>query len=231
MTHEEILEQARELIRQHSAGDPDRWWYANRFVFARLMLDERKTKAAIKKRLLESAAPCQGCGKPFESPKDIHLHRLDGQKGYSQGNCVLMHPQCHRDLRAGRIAAPNGGGQTAQPAGTASKASGPPARTKVSKRYEGKPWVYWWDVSPSMAESLSDSDVIEFAKKDTGERCAVPVDQLRRYLDPGRRTSRGEGNWGIKVLREHPDELAFEPPTGQHGWLFLPVEWLLEADD
>ena len=26
-------------------GDPDKWWYANRFVFARLMLDERKTKS------------------------------------------------------------------------------------------------------------------------------------------------------------------------------------------
>lgn len=235
MTHEEILQQARDLLRQHANGDPDRWWYANRFVFARLMLDERKTKAAIKKRLMEASMPCHGCGKAFESAKDIHLHRLDDKKGYSQFNCVLMHPQCHRDLHAGRLEAsgtPDQAVADSPPTGNGAGRRGRHlAGAKVSKRYEKMPFLYWWDISPSLAESLGDFDVIEFAKKDTGERCTVPVDQLRQFLQPDRRTSRGEGNWGIKVLREHPDELAFEPPTGRDDWLFLPIEWLLEADD
>jgi hypothetical protein len=53
MTPKEILQQTRELIKNHAAGDPDRWWYANRFVFARLQLDERKNKTSIKRKLLD----------------------------------------------------------------------------------------------------------------------------------------------------------------------------------
>jgi len=41
MEPNEILDHARQLIAEHSAGDPDKWWYANRFVFARLMLSCR----------------------------------------------------------------------------------------------------------------------------------------------------------------------------------------------
>jgi len=46
MRPEEILEHARRLIAEYAGDDPDEWWYANRFVFARLNLDERYTRAA-----------------------------------------------------------------------------------------------------------------------------------------------------------------------------------------
>ena len=47
MNPEEILAHTRKLISEHADNDPDKWWYANRFVFARLMLDERKTKSGV----------------------------------------------------------------------------------------------------------------------------------------------------------------------------------------
>ena len=58
MVPNEILQHVRQLIVEHSDGDPDKWWYANRFVFARLMLDERKTKSGVKKRLFAAKAAC-----------------------------------------------------------------------------------------------------------------------------------------------------------------------------
>ncbi len=51
MKPKEILEMAREEIRKTAGNDPDKWFYANRFVFARLQLDERKTKTEIKRLL------------------------------------------------------------------------------------------------------------------------------------------------------------------------------------
>ena len=42
MKPNEILENVRQLITEDSDGGPDKWWYANRFVFARLQLDERR---------------------------------------------------------------------------------------------------------------------------------------------------------------------------------------------
>ena len=96
MIEREILKRTREMISEHAGGDADKWWYANRFVFARLQLDERKTKTSVKRKLLDASRPCHACGEPFESKRDIHLHRLDGSKAYSDANCVLMHAECHR---------------------------------------------------------------------------------------------------------------------------------------
>ncbi len=82
-----------------------------------------------------------------------------------------------------------------------------------------------------MATDLDSLDAVEFAKKDVVERCVVPVEALRGFLTPERQTTRGQGNWGIKILKDRPDELAFEPGTGGGKWRFLPVVWLCEADD
>ena len=224
MTEREILTRTREMIAEHAGGDHDKWWYANRFVFARLQLDERKTKASVKQELLESGAPCHACGKPFESKRNVHLHRLNGNKGYSDGNCVLMHADCHQKVHAtaedaeATADAPDGRGRPLSP-------------VKWSKRYEDMPFDYWWDVSPQLAESLDDFDSIEFVRKDTRERCVVPVDTLRTFLSVERRTTRGQGNWGIRVLNDRPDELAFEPGTGRRDWRFLPVVWLEDTED
>jgi hypothetical protein len=223
MNEREILARTRELIGELAGGDPDKWWYANRFVFARLQLDERKTKAGVKQKLLESNAPCHGCTTPFESRRDIHLHRLNGSKAYSLGNCVLMHADCHRRLHASQHDASESGTPTD---GTE------PILTKWSKRFDGKPFLYWWDIVPSTVTGIESIDAFEFAKKDTGERCVVPADTLKAFLTPERQTTRGHGNWGIRVLKDHEDALAFEPGGGSGDkYALLPVVWLEESED
>jgi hypothetical protein len=81
MKPEDILEEARRRIRDHAGNDPDKWFYANRYVYARLQLDERKTKTDIKKNLFNANVPCHYCGKPFEKKTGVHLHRLDEERG------------------------------------------------------------------------------------------------------------------------------------------------------
>ena len=49
-----ILEKARNSIKKWAGKNPNKWFLGNRFVFARLQLDERKLKAKIKKELIAS---------------------------------------------------------------------------------------------------------------------------------------------------------------------------------
>ncbi len=221
MTPQEILERTRQLIQEHAGEDADKWWYANRFVFARLQLDERKTNTAIKRNLLDAGGPCHSCGKPFETRRDVHLHRLDGGKGYHHGNCVLMHAGCHRTWQAAEEIEADTSGRRGRSLSS----------TKYSKRYDDMPFLYWWDISPGLAEKLDEFETIEFVQKDTEQLCIVSSEQLKPYVTPDRQTTRGQGNWGIKVLKDRPDELAFEPGTGHSDWAFLPVVWIDESDD
>jgi 5-methylcytosine-specific restriction endonuclease McrA len=217
MTPKEILNQVRRLITDYASGDRDKWWYANRYVFARLQLDERQTKMAIKHRLLQAAVACSVCGKGFDSRRGVHLHRTAEDRGYSEDDCVLMHAECHRKHHAQ--------GPPKQPRPTGREA----VHAKESIRYEDKPFVYWWDIAPNEAERLDQYETIAFLQKDTGRRCVLPVASLRVFLTAERQTTRGAGNWGIKVLRERPDELAFEQPgAGAKDWIFLPVNWVHE---
>jgi len=221
MTPEEILKHARRLIKEYAAGDPDKWWYANRFVFARLLLDERKTKTSIKRELFDANKPCYYCGKSFETRRNVHLHRLDQTKGYSKDNCVLMHAACHRKWHAEH--------KMEERSVIEEKEA---VLVKQSKKYDGMPFLYWWDISPNLKDSLDKFDMVEFVKKDTGELCIVPPAALKGFLTPDRQTTRGTGNWGVKVLKDHEDELAFEPGTGKAGkYLFLPVIWISEEED
>ena len=96
----QLLERLREDIKQYAGNDPDRWFYANRFIHARLQLDSRAVSDKIKKELFESGAHCHGCGKKLETLRGIHIHRLDTEKGYSLENCVLAHRKCHQRLHA-----------------------------------------------------------------------------------------------------------------------------------
>jgi len=217
MNPEEILAHTRKLISEHADNDPDKWWYANRYVFARLMLDERKTKTNIKKQLFESNQPCHYCNEPFEVKKGVHLHRLDGTKGYCDGNCALMHSECHEKFHA-------------ENQGTEGTSVGEAVIKKQSKKYDGMSFVYWWDITPKLSERLEKYEAVAFVCKDTREYCQVPLRALKGYLTEERKTSRGDGNWGIKVQKDRPDELAFEPPSGGE-WLFLPVLWLNEEDE
>ncbi len=248
MKPEEILEHTRRLIAEHAGDDPDEWWYANRFVFARLNLDERKTKTEVKQRLFERKAPCHHCGKAFTTRKNVHLHRLDNLKGYRDDNCVLMHDNCHekyhklhppkarRRRGRGRTVRESTGAARSKPRGVSrgrKREFKGPAESILVKRsspYE-KSFHYWWDISPGLAEDLGEYDAVEFACKDSGASCTVPVPELKRFLTPDRRTSRGGGNWGIRVLKGREDELAFEPGRRGQRWRFLPVVWIDEREE
>jgi hypothetical protein len=59
----------------------------------------------------------------------------------------------------------------------------------------------------------------------------VPTAALKGYLTKERQTSRGNGNWGIKVLKDRENELAFEPGNKNDKWLFLPVVWLNDTQE
>lgn len=219
MEPKDILEQARRLIRDHAGDDADKWWYANRYVFARLQLDERRTKTGIKRDLLATQENCPACGEPLAGASGLHLHRLDSTRGYREGNCALMHPDCHRAHHSARAEVEEGEPE----AGT--------GMVRRSRRYDDKPYLYWWDITPGQAAPTGGDEAIEFCKKDTGERCVVPADVLGNYLLPERQTTRGSGNWGVRVLRDRPDVLAFEPGSKSQEWLFLSVVWLSDQEE
>ena len=71
-------------------------------------------------------------------------------------------------------------------------------------------------------DEIAHAGEIHFIKKDSDEETVVKAEILLPLLTKERLTTRGK--WGIKVLRDHPKELAIEP--GKSGtWKFLPVEW------
>ena len=225
MTPEEILKHVRQLIADHAGGDPDKRFYANRYVFARLQLDERKTKTDIKKRLLDAGQPCPECGLPFKTRKNVCIHRVNDKKGYSDGNCVLMHPDCHERFHSKQQA---DGLEESDDAGIL---------VKKSKRHEnrnlyGRQSLYWWDITPNLADSLRHYTDIQFVQKDTGQACTVPPMSIKAFLTPDRQTSRGSGNWGIHVLADAESQLALEPGEDGGNWLMLPLTlaWLDPED-
>ena len=133
-----------------------------------------------------------------------------------------MHGECHRAWHAEH--------QEGDSEEIASDAS--VNQVRKSKRYNDMPFLYWWDITPAQAESLDRSGDVEFVKKDTGERCVVPADVLLQDLGPARQSTRAAQSWGVKVLKDHEDELSFEPGTGGGEWVFLPVVWIDEnAED
>lgn len=197
---EQILAKIRETIKVYSNGNPDKWFYANRFIFARLQQDERKTKDKIKADLSDQNSKCHYWNCPEKDIKDlkgIHVHRLDGLKGYSLENCVLSHGDCHENIHREEAVIP---------------ADQPNPIKKENKEYSNGPFSYWWDITPKTIKSISEEAVFEFIKKDTKEYCQIPFARLRKLLTESRRTSRGNGNWGIRVLPSKQNEIVIEEP-------------------
>jgi len=99
-----------------------------------------------------------------------------------------------------------------------------------SQRYNGKHYIhgmrylYWWDITPSHCTLIMTGSKVIFAKRDILEVCLVPPEKLLPLLTAPRQTSRSGGNWGVRLLLEHPNEIAIEP--GKHwSWAYLPVHW------
>jgi hypothetical protein len=227
MNLQKLLNKTRRAINSYADGDNDKWFYANRFVFARLQLDERKTKTQVKKALLEANMPCDYCKKVFKDKTGVHLHRTDSERGYSLDNCVLMHSNCH--IRFHSENPPTK--QTNRQVKPKDSNFAAPILEKESRRYNDKPFTYWWDISPGFLDNIDKYEAIEFIKKDTGERCYVSTLVLKKYLTKKRQTSRGKGNWGIKNFQKRESELAFEPGNKKEKWLFLSGVWLNEKQD
>ena len=224
MEPQELYQHVRKLIEAEAHGNADDWWYTNRYVYARLALDELKTKTAIKRLLLDEKGPCHFCGKPFSSRKGIPIHRLDQQKGYSKTNCVLAHQECHEQFHAKAsesVRPDDGGSAVVNPSGVISK---------HSKLYDGS-FLYWWDITPALAERMDQYEAIEFVCDDTRESCLVQTDILKPLLTTERQTTRGAGHWGIRVRKGHEDEIAIEPGRGKGEWTYIPVAWLDRESD
>ena len=98
-------------------------------------------------------------------------------------------------------------------------------REKLSKEYKSESYSFWWDFSPGFTKEADPPDNIKFIKEPTGESCIISTHTLLSYFTEERKTSRGKGNWGVKVLNDKPDMLAFEPPKGSKEWLFLKIRW------
>lgn len=211
---EKILNDTRKAILDYSENNSDTWFYANRFVFARLQLDERRKKNKIKKVRFQNRPVChyKKCPqKKLESLKGIHLHRLDRNIGYRLKNCVLAHSECHKKIHKEE------------------KQNIPTNKSIIprrSKKYNNGLFLYWWDLSPNLVNSLSSHTIIEFIKKDCGESCFIPFQFIRNYLTEYSQTSRGNGNWGIKVLPQKSNEIAIEEPKKRTDeWKTIPVRW------
>lgn len=96
-----------------------------------------------------------------------------------------------------------------------------------SRRHQGKPYMYWWDITPSKRAHLEQVGQIVLRKKDSGEQCAVRSQQLLPLLTTDRQTSRKGSPWALKVFANRPNEIAIEPgPRGDEGWAYLPIRWV-----
>ena len=92
-----ILNQVRDMIREVVKGDENFEFKLNRWIYARLMADERKKKTPIKLELWSMGiSSCQDCNKEFNTIKGIEIHRIDSSKAYSIDNCQLLCRSCHQ---------------------------------------------------------------------------------------------------------------------------------------
>jgi hypothetical protein len=137
-----------------------------------------------------------------------------------------MHPGCHRKHHTEHSER-----RSDERRSIPGQASPEAVLRKRSKRYDDKPFAYWWDIAPNSARNLENYEAVEFVKSDTGEGCLISIGELMPFLKADRQTSRGAGNWGIKILKKRPNELAFEPKFRQGEWLFHSVVWECHQDE
>jgi len=139
-----------------------------------------------------------------------------------------MHPECHEKYHAENV----GRSAASEKETTMADKKGRSILVKKSKFYEDMPFLYWWDIAPNLAEKLDQYEAVDFLCKDTGSYCRIAVPELKKFLTSERQTSRGEGNWGIRVMINREDELAFDPGVGSGDRpQFLSVTWLNEGDE
>ena len=91
-----ILNHVRMMIREVTKDDDDYQFRLNRWIYARLMGDERRKKSPIKQQLWSMGiTSCQDCNQEFTSLKGVEIHRKDSSRAYSLQNCELLCRGCH----------------------------------------------------------------------------------------------------------------------------------------
>ena len=97
----QILKQVRSQIKEVAEGNPNDWFKINRYVYARLLLDERKGKPKKTDLFDKQKGICWICKKRIDNIKDTDTHRINEELGYDdEGNVVLVHRSCHQRMQA-----------------------------------------------------------------------------------------------------------------------------------
>lgn len=102
----------------------------------------------------------------------------------------------------------------------------------VSKRYDQRSFVYWWDVWDERRGAVAEAGELVLAQRDTKLVAHVPAADLLPLLIEERRTSRGrnkggKGNWAIYVRPHRMDEVEVagpRPATLAVTWRRPPAE-------
>ena len=94
-----VLSPVRFVLDLASVGDDGLRFRLNRWIYSRLLQDERRTKAPVKKLLWNSGIRhCQACGERFRTQRGLEIHRVNSNEGYSVKNCELLCRDCHQSL-------------------------------------------------------------------------------------------------------------------------------------
>lgn len=97
----QILEQVRNQIKEVAGGNSDDWFKINRYVYARLMQDEKKGKPKKTNLFDRQKGICWFCKERIDNIKDTDTHRINEKLGYYDAkNVVLVHRSCHQQMQA-----------------------------------------------------------------------------------------------------------------------------------
>jgi len=96
----QILKQVRMQIKEAAGNNQDDWFSVNRYVYARLQLDERKGKPSKIELFDKQKGICPICNERIENMKDTDRHRVRTELGYEDANnIVLVHRSCHQQMQ------------------------------------------------------------------------------------------------------------------------------------
>ncbi len=97
----QILNQTRSQIKEAASGNSDAWFKINRYVYARLLGDERKKKPKKVDLFDKQRGICWICYGRIDKIKETDTHRIDEKLGYDDvDNVVLVHRSCHQRIQA-----------------------------------------------------------------------------------------------------------------------------------
>lgn len=97
----QILEQVRGQIKEAAGENIDEWFKINRYVYARLQLDERKGKPKKTDLFDKQEGLCWICNERIDKIKETDTHRINEALGYDEpNNIVLVHRSCHQQAQS-----------------------------------------------------------------------------------------------------------------------------------